>query len=182
MNSGGDSHWTWTQRDTNYCTSSSFTGIWTSVSTPFFLFFQEAWALTLPSWIRCRPYLFLWILVCLSVCVCVCACVCEGKGGGPLYVALYIKKRTFMKKVGVAWTPHRDWVWVEASEAEKEKKIKYIYNSILCRIFIGLLCHWSHALHWPCPALSTMWSLYIVLYWWPVANLIVFSCQVHFSQ
>lgn len=58
----------------------------------------------------------------------------------------------------------------EQWEKQRDEK-KYIYYSILCRIFIGLLCHWSHALCWPRPALSTMWSLYIVLYWWPVVDL-----------
>lgn len=74
----GNSHRTWTQH--KHCTydflldlMSNYCPLW------FYLSFQEAWALTLPSWIRCRPYLFLWILACLSVCVRVCA---RASGGG----------------------------------------------------------------------------------------------------
>lgn len=120
----------------------------------------------------------------LRVCVCVCVCACEGRGAS-VCSSLHKKKRNFMKTFGVASRLIRTvsgWMRRYGERNRKKKKRKYIYNSILCRIFIGLLCHWSHALHWPCPALSTMWSLYIVLYWWPVADLIVFSCQVHFSQ
>lgn len=71
---------------TNCCTFNSLFGL--DIKRLIFFFFSlllslllpEAWDPTLPSWIRCRPYLFLWIPICLSACACqACECV-RGRG------------------------------------------------------------------------------------------------------
>lgn len=59
--------------------------------------------------------------------------MCEGKGS--LYVAFYIRKETVSsleagRLAGVASS--------DAAEIREKEREKYIYNSILCRIFIGL--------------------------------------------
>lgn len=97
--------------------------------------------------------------------LCASVCVREGEGGSSL--CSFLHKRWH---IGAVWTliPHQDRVGLKRRKTRKKRK--YIYNSILCRIFIGLLCRWSYAPHWPRPALSTMWSLDIVLYRWLVAD------------
>ena len=86
-------------------------------------------------------------------------CVCVRVRGGASVCSSLQKQGNFRTQCDVACTltPHRvSGVGLyENSGAANEKlrgKKESIYNSILCRIFIGLLCHWSHALRWPCPA------------------------------
>ena len=169
MDSGGNSHWTRTQHRTLHM--QFFIGLDVK-----FLVLQEAWAppchLELDVGHICSyGYLRVW------VCVCVCVCV---RGGGPLYVALYRKKELYESKFGAAWTltPHRDWVWFKQRGGKNKVYILFYIVQNIYRPFVPLKS--CSAL--PRPALSTMWSLYIVLYRWPVVDLIVFSCQVHFSQ
>lgn len=168
----GDSQWTSTQNKTqlHICGTPNFSiGLDIKLLSTLFCPSRKPEP---ESWIRCRSYLFLWILVRLSVCMCVCMCV---QGWRPVYVALSMKKELHEK---VWWTlmPHRDWAGsVEHSSTARGKKRKYIYNSILCRIFIGLLCRWSHAL--PCDHYTSSCTDDPWLIW-----LFFFPCQVHFSQ
>lgn len=151
-------------------------------SANFGLSFQEAWAVS-----PCHLDLDVGHICSYGY---LGVCVCDERGWEEASVCSslhkkrnFIKKNKLKKKVWWSMDTHASPGKSPAEQWEKQREEKkYIYYSILCRIFIGLLCHWSHALCWPRPALSTMWSLYIVLYWWPVVDLIVFSCQVHFSQ
>lgn len=92
-------------------------------------------------------YLCVWVCVCHGVCVC-------ARGEGASVCSSLHKKGTLWKCL--VRRGHSRLIWTGLKQRYSEgnrKKIKYIYYSILCRIFIGLLCHWSHALRWPCSAL-----------------------------
>lgn len=90
-------------------------------------------------------------VMCVCVFISVCVCVCEGKGA--TVCSSLQKQRNVTKvrwwEVGVVGL---SWVQQQQQEEVEKKVYKYIWNSILCRIFIGLWCHWSHALRRPCSA------------------------------
>lgn len=138
------------EHNTKHCTCNFFIGLDVKLLI-FFWSFQEAWALTLPSWTRCRPYLFLWILACLSVYVCV-------QGEGASVCSSLHKKGTLWIKVWCArsrLTGTESGLKQRYSEGEKNKVyiLFYIVQNIY-RPFVPLKS---------CSALAMPSALYHVI-------------------